>query len=308
MRILITGGCGFIGLPLTEACAGAGHDVLVLDNFFTAGPDRIAKEVDVQIEECDLRDEERTSSLTLAFRPDVIIHLAALHFIPYCDAHPMDTMQVNMGGTRSIMAAGEAAGAPPFILASSAAVYPASPEALSEAVAPGPMDIYGYSKWAAELLLEKHAARTGAGATALRLFNVFGPRETNPHLIPEIVEQLKSGDTLHLGGLDSRRDFIFVDDVVQAVLTVVGKPQPGVRVFNVGTGRASSVREVVDAVRSILGRQVSIEQQAERMRPVDRPVLLADTTRMTEAHGWRASTSLKQGLRMLLDAEELLAG
>jgi len=303
MKILITGGCGFIGLPLTETCIRAGHDVLVLDNFATAGPERFDQALGVNVEDCDLRDAALTAKLTQSFRPDRIIHLAALHFIPYCEAHPVETFHVNMNGTQSVLAASRLVDGPPILFTSSAAVYPISDQPLTEDTPLQPVDSYGYSKWAGELLMERQARQDHSSVTVFRTFNVFGPRETNPHVVPRILDQLKNGDVLELGNLDSRRDFINVDDVVDAILWFLNNAPDGYRVFNLGTGRATSISELVELVERILGRDIRIVQKPSLMRTDDRPILEADVTKMRNIGGWRAERTLTQGLESLLAPE-----
>ena len=219
MRCLVTGGCGFVGAALVRRLLAQSCEVVVVDDFSRGSPDNLGPGRDhVTVVRQDVRDDlDRVFAL---FQPEVVFHLAALHFIPDCDADPARCLQVNVEGTRAVLAATAALRHQPgLVLASSAAVYapvdgpvPEQPDSL------GPVDVYGYSKRWAEELAADYAARTGTAVGIARLFNVFGPGETNAHFIPSLICQLKAGDQVRLGNLSSRRDYVFVDDVAEALL------------------------------------------------------------------------------------------
>jgi UDP-glucose 4-epimerase len=137
-----------------------------------------------------------------------------------------------------------------------------------------------------------------------RLFNVVGRRETNPHVLPEIVDQLRSGaDAVSLGALDTRRDYINASDVAAALADLLDNHPTGASVFNVGTGRAVSVQEIVDACSAVLGRPIQIDHDAKRLRKVDRPELLADSSALRRQTGWSPEWSLERTLADLLAAD-----
>jgi UDP-glucose 4-epimerase len=128
-----------------------------------------------------------------------------------------------------------------------------------------------------------------------------GRRETNPHVLPEIVDQLRSGaDVVRLGALNTRRDYVNASDVASALAGLLDDHPSGVSVYNVGTGRAVSVQEIVDACGAALGRPVRIDQDATRLRKVDRQELLADSTALRRQTGWTPEWSLERTLVDLL--------
>jgi UDP-glucose 4-epimerase len=158
--------------------------------------------------------------------------------------------------------------------------------------------VYGHTKLWGEQLLRLHHIKTGAGMGVARLFNVFGPGETNPHFIPAVIVQAKAADTLQLGNLATRRDYIFTDDVAEA-LSLIGRDAVGgeLDTFNVGAERALSGEDVLAAASELLGRKLTPAVDSRRVRPSDRPLLLSNSARARERLGWRARTSLADGLQ-----------
>jgi UDP-glucose 4-epimerase len=296
--VLVTGGAGFIGSQVSADLLAAGADVHVLDNCFAGEAGLVPEgarftETDV----CSAAAAERIRGID----PDALVHLAAIHYIPYCNEHPREAFEVNVMGTRNVLeAARDLSGLESVVLASTAAVYPPREGPNREDSELAPMDIYGETKLVDEDLLELFARETGTTAAAARLFNVYGPNETNPHLIPAILDQLDGSRRVELGNLSPKRDFVHVRDVSDALLTLLSEFEGGFRPFNVGTGEAHSVREVAAAAGDALGAELTIEQDTERVRESDRPHLEADVSRLTAETSWEPSVSLVEGLAELV--------
>lgn len=303
-RVLVTGGAGFVGSHLTHELLARGATVDVLDNLF-AGERRLVPDR-ATLHEVDLRSPD-LEAVVDARDPTVVVHLAALHYIPYCEDHPDETLTVNGMGTRRLLSALEGRGAlRRVVFASSAAVYPPRDDPHAETDAPDPMDVYGRTKLLGEDLLELFASRTGVPAASARLFNVYGPDETNPHLIPAILDQLRDGGRrVELGNLAPARDFVYVTDVARALATMATEFDRGYRAYNVGTGTEHTVREVVDAVGEALGEDLRVVQDEERTRESDRLHLCADASRIERELGWASEVDLVDGLRAVLDDEGL---
>jgi len=303
MRCLVTGGCGFVGSALVRRLLAEQYEVVVVDDLSRGslenlGPDRSR----VRVIQQDVK--ESLSRIFSSFQPQAVFHLAALHFIPDCDADPARCLRVNVDGTRSVLEAAAALRDPvSLVLASSAAVYaPADGPHREQEDSLGPIDVYGYSKLWTEELAAGFAARTGTGVGIARLFNVFGPGETNAHFIPSLISQLKAGESVRLGNLSSKRDYVFVDDVADALLRLaryVGDGQSAT--VNVGSGRAYAGHEVVEALAGLAAAGVAPIIDPSRLRPVDRPVLLADPTLAQKLLDWAPQTSLLDGLRAAWD-------
>jgi UDP-glucose 4-epimerase len=302
---LVTGGTGFIGNELVRQLKGA--SVAMLDNLSRVAP-RIDDLEDVPRHRVDLVDHDLVMSVLQEVKPRVVFHLAAIHFIPECNANPERTLRVNVEATMGLLRACSKAGVEHVVFASSGAVYADSAEALSEAAAVAPVDIYGWTKLQAEQLCQWHAQMEGIRVTACRIFNNYGPRETNAHIIPEILQQLRNGNTLHLGNVTPRRDYVHTSDTAKALRLLAEQPlAPGsFRVVNVASGQNASVEELVTVMSKLLGRDITIVRDAARFRKADKEVQVADTSLLKSLTGWSRQIEFQDGLRSLLEFEGLL--
>lgn len=303
MRIAVTGGCGFIGVHLVRRLLERSHQVLVIDDHRIGGPDRLEEHPGLKIAQSDVTHGPELYGVLKEFAPDAVFHLAALHFVPYCERHPLETFQVNVQGTQALLEAMSKLQIQRLYYASSAAVYPDNQGPCSEESGAAPMDIYGFSKWMAELLV---SAQPDLPATIYRLFNVYGPEETQAHLIPHILAQLKHGRQISIGNLKPRRDFVYIADTIEAFMLGLDSPMAGTRIFNVGTGSAHSAREILDVLEIFLGGEFDIRSRRELVRSVDRPVLIADSSKISKQFGWRPKYSLREGLGELLKHDGIL--
>jgi UDP-glucose 4-epimerase len=301
-HVLVTGGAGFIGSHYTRELLDRGATVDVVDNYFAGEPALVPEGADAH--ELDIRSDA-FGEFVRDLDPDVIAHLAAIHYIPYCNENPEEAFEVNVVGTRNLLeAARDCTDLDRVVFASSAAVYPPRDAANAESSELGPMDIYGRSKLVGEDLLRLFHEDTGVPASAARLFNVYGPDETNMHLIPAILDQIRDGSrAVELGNLSPARDFVYVEDVADALAELAAADRDGVRAYNVGTGEEHTVRDVAERVGDALGDDIDVEQAQDRVRESDRPHLRADVSRIERELGWTPQTSFVEGLGTLLEAE-----
>jgi len=298
-RILVTGGAGFVGSHLVEDLVSAGHRVSVIDNLSRGRREWLHP--DAELHEVDLRDTEGVGRALAAAAPEVVVHLAALHFIPAVDGAPELAWDVNVTSTRALVDA-LAHRAPELLLfASTAAVYPDRSGPIEETCVPEPVDLYGRTKLAGEEIVAGFAAESGARQVVARIFNVIGPRETNAHVVPELIGQLREGGTVvRLGNLDSRRDYTDVRDVSDALRRLVDIDGDGPATVNVGSGRPVSVAELVSACEEILGRTIRVDGDEQRRRKQDRAELVADARLLRAATGWAPRWALRETLAELL--------
>jgi UDP-glucose 4-epimerase len=300
MRVLVTGGCGYVGSHVSLGLARAGHRVTVVDDLSLGSPENIRDGLPepLPVIQVDVRDSDALTTAMRRAEPEVVIHLAALHFIPACNRDPQRAIRVNVDGTQGVLrAAADAPSVAGVVVASTAAVYAPSDEAHSERSAIGPTDIYGLTKLWSEQLAELFARSTGKAVGVARLFNVFGPGETNPHLIPTIVRQLQQGPELKLGNLSTKRDYIYVEDVARGLIALAEAVRSGESLTcNLGSGRQYEGREIIETVARLMERDVQLTTDVGRVRASDRPSLLSDSTRASEALGWQPQTSWEQGL------------
>lgn len=308
MKVLVTGGAGFLGSALVANLGQAGHRVVVYDNLERGQRAYLGPAGAVELVQGDVRDASAVATAVAENRPDAVVHLAALHFIPDCVARPADTLAINVEGTRHVLAACVAAGVGRVAFASTAAVYAPSDEPCNEATsALGPHDVYGESKLRGEELCREHHARHGGDVALLRIFNAIGPRETNPHVVPHLFETLKTSDTIPLGNTQARRDYIDTRDIALAVTAVVERSS-GCTPYNVGTGRAYSVDELVGVMSRRLGRPLKIQVDQARLRKVDRPLLVADIAKIGAELGWKPTVPLEDTVDRLIEYYGLRVG
>jgi len=302
MKTLVTGGAGFIGSAVVPTLQKEGHDVYVLDNLSFGSRDFIDID-DEHFYLADIRDAKKVEDAITKIAPDMIVHLAAIHFIPYCNQHPFEAADTNIRGTMNILnAAGKLKGLKKIFFASTAAVYPIYDEAVSETHELHPLDIYGLSKLTGEHLLKKFHLETDIDTIVCRFFNAFGPNETNPHLIPEIEKQLREGlRTIKLGNLTPKRDFIHTHDMANAVKLLLSLENTGYDTFNLGRGIEYSVVEIVEAFERQLGEKITIEVDEARVRKVERQHLLADVSKLKRVAGWEPVWGIDEGIKNLID-------
>jgi UDP-glucose 4-epimerase len=302
---LVTGGAGFIGRAVVQELTSAGRRVVAVDNLSVYRgnkPPGLPK--GVELVAGDVRNGSFIQSVLERVRPGAVFHLAAIHYIPECDRDPAECVSVNVAGAASVLeACVRAELAPSCVLASTAAVYAPSETAHREDGLLGPIDIYGLSKLWLEQIAELYARRNAMRISVARLFNVYGPGETNAHLIPSLIDQALNGGVIQVGDLTTKRDYVHVHDVARAFVAMSNLTRDGVPArINVGSGRALTGREVLDTIGRCIGRTLETATDPSRLRPVDRPVLLSDPQRAMDVLEWRAQVAFEEGICALVNA------
>ena len=298
--VLVTGGAGFIGSSLVRRLLSTGYGVRVLDNFVNGRRDNLPDEANLDILEGDVTSAEDVKRC-LEPGADYVVHMAAYHFIPFCDTHPAETIHVNTYGTQNLLEAVACMEQKPgkVICASTAAVYPPGEKACREEDRTGPIDIYGISKDAGEQIANLFHRRTEIPCINIRIFNAIGPRETNPHLLPDIIDQMKEGKLeISLGNLTPKRDYIYVDDIADGIITLLESSARG-GAYNIGSGEAHNAQEIVDSISSVTGRPYKTVSVADRQRETDRPCLLADSSKL-QGLGWECRHNIGEALTKTL--------
>ncbi len=241
MRVLITGAGGFVGPYLRRALQAAGAEVVGL------GPQPIAGEVDLLV---DVTDVKATADAVATVKPDAIVHLAGLSSVSECSKNPMRAFQINSGGALSVVGAVLAAKHPcRFLLVSSGEVYGAAAGSgpIDETLLPDPMNVYGATKRAAEIIALQHRHQ-GLDVIIARPFNHIGAGQTPTFVLPSFAQQVtrvpRGGSvTLEVGNLSAVRDFSHVEDIVQAYRLLLEKGKTG-EVYNLGSGVGRSIDSI----------------------------------------------------------------
>ncbi len=300
-KVIVTGGAGFIGSHLVDLLLEDGHQVLVIDNFsygkraFLPADNRSLK-----IAEGDITDKKFIEETITKFSPEIVFHLAALHHIPTCELKPEVALKINIEGTQHVLnAISNCNTLKKIVFASSGAVYDIVDMPLIEESTPTvPYDVYSVSKLGGEFLLRLWAKKYKKQALAARIFNTIGGRETNAHLVPDIVEQVLAGkDAIELGNLEPKRSYIDVRDTsagLYALSKVVSEQD--FDIFNLGREDEYNVKEIVDMIVEAHGTPIQIIQSASRMRRVDRIKQQASMKKTAYSANWKPKYSVKEGL------------
>lgn len=302
---LVTGGAGFIGSHLAEALAAGGGRVRVLDDFSTGRRENLAAVAgQVEVIEGDIRDRLVTKRAVSG--ADVVVHLAAVSSVQASVDDPRKVWEVNCGGTLNLLEAARAGRVHRFIFASSAAIYGDHTDLpLVEELPPRPLSPYAASKAAAEGLCWSYYATFGLPTVSLRFFNVYGPRQ-DPHspysgVISIFVEQMRQGQSPVVSGDgEQTRDFVYVADVVEAILRAADREQAVGDVFNVAGGEETSVLRLVAVLNRTFGKHLAPAFGPPRAGEVRRS--WADVGRAKDALRWTAGRALTDGLTALLSA------
>ncbi|HEY3476793.1 MAG TPA: NAD-dependent epimerase/dehydratase family protein, partial [Anaerolineales bacterium] len=255
MNFLITGAAGFLGSSLANQLAREGHQIRGLDDLSTGDPKALGP--DVHFTRGDMSD--RPKLWTLLQEVDVVYHLAARVSVPESILYPRDYNNVNVGGTVALMEAMRDVGVRRVVLASSGAVYgDLGEQPLKESVTPNPRSPYAVSKLAAEYYVRTIGTLWGIETVSLRIFNAYGPGQhlpaSHPPVVPHYLRQALRGGTLVVHGDGSQtRDYVYVDDVVSAMVAAATAPNIDGLVINVGSGKETSVSELIKCVQDVTG-------------------------------------------------------
>jgi UDP-glucose 4-epimerase len=303
MKAIVTGGLGFIGPYVISELHARGYEVHVLDNFFVSSSERVQDlPAGTPIHNVDIRDVEAMSKVVNQVKPQAVVHLAAIHYIPYCNANPLECYDVNVRGTSVLLDVLRQYPVERVFIASSAGVYQPSDTPHQEDQAGWPVDIYGFTKRSNEFAISEWSKRTGIPVAIGRYFNVFGYGETSPHITPILVEQIRQGTRqIMVGNLSSRRDYIHVTDIARLTCDLIGVVADGAITVNIGTGVSYSVQDIIDTLSTLLQHPLEISQDPRRMRKQDRPNLVADLTKLRSLGLTPPQVSLQDGLGELLE-------
>ncbi|MER7935097.1 SDR family NAD(P)-dependent oxidoreductase [Streptomyces sp. NPDC048409] len=308
--VAVTGAEGFIGSHLVEALVASGHRVRAMaqyNSFSSYGwletlPQDVMDSVEVVLG--DVRDAGSVQHLLTG--TEAVYHLAALIAIPYSYQAPHSYVATNVTGTLNVLEAVRRLGIPRMVHTSTSETYgTAQTVPITEDHPINTQSPYSASKAGGDRLADGYYASFGTPVVTLRPFNTFGPRQSMRAVIPTVIGQVAAGErTIALGDLRPTRDFLFVKDTARAFLTVGTAPAEAVvgRTFNAGTGGEISVGDLVTLVGKLMGADIEVREDAQRIRPAASEVmrLVCDASRLRAATGWAPAHSLQEGLEQTI--------
>lgn len=291
-RIAVTGASGFIGGHLVRLLRSRGSEAVALSRQPPLAGDAAWREIDLLDPDSVARAIEGC---------DGVVHLAAVTPARQIDADLERARLINVAGTDNVAEASRRASVDKLVFISSGKVYaPDARQPVSEQEPLGPSTNLGRLKLAAERRIEETTrGDPRLSATVLRMFNVYGPGQRRAFLIPKVLDHLETG-SIALGDLRARRDFLYVDDAIDAVLVALGRREPGFSVYNVGTGRSISVGDVVSELARLSGNPLRVTFDPEQVRSAEPEEERPAIDRIEEL-GWTARTELTTGLTRVLD-------
>ncbi len=308
MRTLVTGGAGFIGSHLVEKLLAAGHEVSILDDFNDfydpelkrANLGAVADQV--QIHQIDLRDAAGMRKLFQRERFDVIAHLAARAGVRPSILNPQLYYDTNVGGTLHLLEAAQRTGVERLIFGSSSSVYgiaktvPFSEEMhLTQTISP-----YAATKIAGEFLCSTFSHLYRMRVVVLRFFTVYGARQRPDLAIHQFTERIHAGKPIdQFGDGTTRRDYTYVDDIIQGVMAALNYEGPLFDIFNLGESETIELRVLIAAIEQTLGRKAKINRLPEQ--PGDMRVTCADISKARKLLGYKPTTPLNAGLPKFVD-------
>ncbi len=304
MNYLITGGAGFIGRHLANRLAALGHNVRVIDDLSAGEKESLDKRV--LFTRGDVRDQPKL--WTLLHDIDVVYHLAAKVSLPQSVLYPREYNDVNVGGTVALMEAMRAIGAPRIVMASSGTIYgDQKRQPVDENVLPDLRTPYAVSKLASEHYIFTLGRHFGIQAVALRIFNAYGPGQALPPAYPPVVPQLlnrilQGGSVVVFGDGRQTRDYVYVNDVVDALIAAGQMDGLDGEVINIGSGVETSVNELIGLIEEVVGRRAHVLYNEERSGGVRR--MVADVEKAGRLLAFHPQKSLLEGLRHTIEKDE----
>ena len=300
-KTLVTGGAGFVGSTLVRALLDKEYTVTVLDNLSTGFRDNLPLNDRLILITGDVRDFEMVSTIVRGHQ--YVMHLAAQAFIPFSYEAPIQVADVNAIGSINVFKACLNHEVERLVHVSSSEVYGSARYTPMDETHPlNPCSTYSVAKAAADMWAQTFYWEHHLPVVILRPFNTFGPRETLPYFIPEMIRQCIKEPTIQVGNLGTRRDFTYVDDCVKAMVAALQAEDVAGEIINVGTSRTHEMAKILDLIKKETDAdEKNILVDRERLRLKDVEVLVADNKKATNVLDWRPETNFEEGIRKTIE-------
>ncbi len=303
MRILVTGGAGFIGSHLVEKLLGVGHEVVIVDDFNDFYDPQIKQAniagfaKDVAVCHVDLRENDSVRTVFRREKVDMVVHLAARAGVRPSIQSPRLYYDTNVLGTLHLLEAARARGVERFIFASSSSVYGASKtvpfseeEHLTQTLSP-----YAATKIGGEFLCSTYSHLYKMRIVALRYFTVYGPRQRPDLAIHQFTRRIYTGEPIdQFGDGTTQRDYTYIDDTIQGTMAALDYNGPPYDVFNLGESQTIQLKDLISAIENAVGKKAKISRRSEQ--PGDMPRTYADISKARKLLGYNPTTKLSEGL------------
>jgi len=299
-KVLVTGGAGFIGSTLVRKLLQKNYEVTVLDNMSSGLRDNLPKNDRLKLVTGDVRDFELVSTVTKGY--DYVMHLAAQAFIPLSYELPLQVAEANAVGSINVFKACLNHAVKRLVHISSSEVYGSAKYTPMDEQHPlCPQSTYAVAKAAADMWAQTFHWEHKLPVVILRPFNTFGPYESLPYFIPEMIRQCVKEAQIHVGNLETSRDFTFVEDTAEAMILALETEAIEGEIINIGTRQTKKMREILQLIKKETNTEKDIVTDPSRQRPKDVALLITDNSKAKKVLGWKPATSFEEGIKKTID-------